>query len=96
MPSFENSAKNIKFRPEHPFIKAKLTMSADSREVQTLFSHFRACGSRLPPIENESQEKKILFQNDLIEQIILPDCLDPASHQGISVLFCSFLHNSNT
>ncbi|XP_011497004.1 PREDICTED: 1-phosphatidylinositol 3-phosphate 5-kinase [Ceratosolen solmsi marchali] len=91
------SAKNVTFKPEHPFIQTKLTMNADSREVQTLISHFRACGSQLLPMDNVSQERKqILHQNKPMDQIIWPDCLDSASHQGLSVLFCSFLHNNNT
>lgn len=92
--------KKIKFEPEHPFVKAKLTAGADSREVQTMLSHFRACGSRLHPVNSVPVQKKqtsAQMQNEsLDQQIVWPDCLDPASHQRLSVLFCSFLHNNNT
>lgn len=98
--SSEKPLKKIKFEPEHPFVKAKLTLGADSREVQTLVSQFRACGGRLDQIDNARVPKKQLsvpVQSEAVDQqIVWPDCLDPASHQRLSVLFCSFLHNSNT
>ncbi|OXU27408.1 hypothetical protein TSAR_004798 [Trichomalopsis sarcophagae] len=98
--SSEKPMKKIKFEPEHPFIKAKLTAGADSREVQTMLAHFRACGGRLHPVNGVSVQKKqssAPTQNESMDQqIVWPDCLDPASHQRLSVLFCSFLHNNNT
>ncbi|XP_033208545.1 putative 1-phosphatidylinositol 3-phosphate 5-kinase [Belonocnema kinseyi] len=92
-----NPLANLKLKPRHPFVETKLTSSADSREVQSLLANFRACGSRLNASNNEPFEKKrISVQHEAVEQTSSwPDCLDPASHQHLSVLFCSFFHNSN-
>ncbi|KAJ8686685.1 hypothetical protein QAD02_022479 [Eretmocerus hayati] len=100
---------NRSWGPEHPFVHAKLTSSADSREVQSLLAHFRACGGRiqLPAIvrTNRADEDVALQQQQQQQHqqdppaelgMVWPDCLDPASHQRLSVLFCSFLHNSST
>lgn len=91
-----NPLDNLKLKSPHPFIETKLTSSADSREVQALLANFRACGSRLNA-NNESMEKKqVNIPHETIDQIpSRPDCLDPMSHQHLSVLFCSFMHNSN-
>lgn len=93
----ENPLMNLKLKPQHPFVKAKITTSADSREVQTLLANFRACGSRLYSTNSVmSEEKQVSVQNEVNEQSSSwPDCLDPANHQRLSVLFCSFSHNSN-
>lgn len=98
--AFENPLKNVKLQPPHPFVQAKLTSGADSREVQSLLAFFRANGGRLPLASNAPTEKRqVTSQNEppeLPPTMMWPDCLDPASHQRLSVLFCSFLHNSNT
>ena len=92
-----NPLANLKLKSRHPFVETKLTSSADSREVQALIANFRACGSRLNTSNNEPfAMKRISVQHEVNEQTRLrPDCLDPASHQHLSVLFCSFLLNSN-
>ncbi|KAK7868872.1 hypothetical protein R5R35_014195 [Gryllus longicercus] len=38
----------LELRAAHPFVRARLTSAAGSREVQALLAHFRACGGRLP------------------------------------------------
>lgn len=96
-PQSTNPLANLKLKAPHPFIEAKLTSSADSREVQTLLANFRACGSRLQGTTNGSVEKKkVNIPQEVIDSTPLrADCLDPMSHQHLSVLFCSFMHNSN-
>ncbi|OAD57576.1 Putative 1-phosphatidylinositol 3-phosphate 5-kinase [Eufriesea mexicana] len=92
----ENPLMKLKLKPQHPFVQAKLTTDADSREVQALLANFRACGSRLYPTNNVLLDKQILMQSEVNEQPPMwPDCLDPASHQRLSVLFCSFSHTGN-
>ncbi|XP_024937173.1 1-phosphatidylinositol 3-phosphate 5-kinase isoform X2 [Cephus cinctus] len=93
----ENPLIHLKLKPQHPFVQAKLTTTADSREVQTLLADFRACGSRLYPTYNVVADiKRVTVQSETSEPATIhPDCLDPASHQRLSVLFCSFSHNSN-
>lgn len=93
--------KKIKFKPPHEFIEAKLTSGSDSRDVQSLVSLYRASGCRLirETLKASINEKnQICDQNDVVEQSLLqrPDCLDPASHQRLSVLFCSFLSSTTT
>lgn len=95
---FENPTRNIFFKPEHPLLQVKLTQGAENREVQALLAHFRACGSRLDKVTDKTtKEQQTQHEKKTSEEMIVwPDCLDPASHQRFSVLFCSFLHNSNT
>ncbi|XP_076280826.1 1-phosphatidylinositol 3-phosphate 5-kinase fab1 isoform X3 [Lasioglossum baleicum] len=96
---YENPLSRLKLKPQHPFVQARLTTDVDSREVQALLADFRARGSRLYPTNNVVSEKQqVVAQNDASDQIpTWPDCLDPASHQRLSVLFCSFSHTgSNT
>ena len=92
-----NPLANLKLKPRHEFVETKLTSSVESRGVQSLLANFRACGSRLNAWNNEPfQKKQISVQHEVVEQTSSwPDCLDPASHQHLSVLFCSFLHNCN-
>lgn len=93
----ENSLMNLKLKPQHPFVQARLTTDVDSRKVQALLANFRACGSRLYPTNNVLSDKQILIQSEVTEQPPMwPDCLDPASHQRLSVLFCSFSHTGNS
>ncbi|KAK9307472.1 hypothetical protein QLX08_002112 [Tetragonisca angustula] len=92
----ESSLTKLKLKPQHPFVQARLTTDVDSREVQALLANFRACGSRLYPTNNVLSDKQILVQSEVSEQPpAWPDCLDPASHQRLSVLFCSFSHTGN-
>lgn len=92
----ENPLMKLKLKPQHPFVQAKLTTDVDSREVQALLANFRACGSRLYPTNNVLSDKQILMQSEVNEQSPMwPDCLDPTSHQRLSVLFCSFSHTGN-
>lgn len=93
----ENPLINLKLKPQHPFVQARLTTDVDSRKVQALLANFRACGSRLYPTNNVLSDKQILIQSEVTEQPPMwPDCLDPASHQRLSVLFCSFSHTGNS
>lgn len=93
----ENPLMNLKLKPQHPFVQARLTTDVDSRKVQALLANFRACGSRLYPTNNVLSDKQILIQSEVTEQPPMwPDCLDPASHQRLSVLFCSFSHTGNS
>lgn len=92
----ENPLVNLKLKPQHPFVQARLTTDVDSRKVQALLANFRACGSRLYPTNNVLSDKQIPIQSEVTEQPPMwPDCLDPASHQRLSVLFCSFSHTGN-
>lgn len=82
---------------KHPFISAKLTNSAGSSEVQKLLASFRACGGRLPMPSDPCSLPAIAT-------ITAPpsapsphrplDALDPAKHQRLAVLFCSYSHSS--
>ncbi|KAK0158635.1 hypothetical protein PV328_009612 [Microctonus aethiopoides] len=97
-PLTENPLLKLKLKPPHPFTLAKLTSGIESREVQSLLAHFRACGSRLYPTNSVILDKKEpIIVNELNEtpSSRWPDCLDPASHQHLPVLFCSFSHNTN-
>ncbi|XP_023248602.1 1-phosphatidylinositol 3-phosphate 5-kinase [Copidosoma floridanum] len=97
---YENSQKKIKFKPAHEFIEAKLTSSADSREVQSLVALYRADGCRLDheiKAPASSDKRQFSDQSESVEQPQQwPDCLDPANHQRLSVLFCSFLCSTTT
>lgn len=93
----DNQMTNLSLKPEHAFVRTKITSSAESREVQTLLSDFRACGSRIYPTNNVILDlKQTAPMMDANEPIVArPDCLDPLTHQRLSVLFCSFSHTSN-
>lgn len=90
---------SIKLKSHHPFVQTRLTTDVDSREVQSLLANFRACGSRLYPTYNCMLDKhqSSMVSTESNEQQISswPDCLDPGSHQRLSVLFCSFSHTGN-
>lgn len=96
--NYENAIKKCnvkKLKPPHPFITAQICKSADSAEVQSLLAHFRACGGRYEKknsmVTEKSCENEDFKENDL-DKI---DVLNPNNHQKISVLFCSFSHESN-
>lgn len=99
---FENREwTNIKLKPQHPFVQTRLTTDVDSREVQSLLANFRACGNRIYPTYNVSldrmqqQSPAASFESNEQQVPSWPDCLDPSSHQRLSVLFCSFSHTGN-
>ncbi|XP_033330522.2 1-phosphatidylinositol 3-phosphate 5-kinase fab1 isoform X2 [Megalopta genalis] len=94
---YENPLMRLKLKPQHPFVQARLTTDVDSREVQALLADFRARGSRLYPTNNVvSDKQQVAMQCDASEQAPKwPDCLDPASHQRLSVSFCSFSHTGS-
>lgn len=95
----ENFRTNIRLKPQHPFVLARLTIDCDNREVQNLLANFRACGSRLYPTHNVLLNKQQLLavpsesnEHNILATAMWPDCLDSSSHQRLSVLFCSFSH----
>jgi 1-phosphatidylinositol-3-phosphate 5-kinase len=98
----------LQLQPQHPFVSAKLTSAVDSREVQTLLAHFRACGGQVTsaptPSELLRSTKALAHGNNstgdaanasaVTKQSSWPDALDPANHQRLAVLFCSCSHDS--
>ncbi|XP_011310721.1 putative 1-phosphatidylinositol 3-phosphate 5-kinase [Fopius arisanus] len=94
-PPGSDFSPGLKLKPRHPFTLVKITSRVDTREVQALLSHFRACGSRLNRSNNVILERKPVISVETNDTPIWPDCLDPASHQRLPVLFCSFSHNTN-
>jgi 1-phosphatidylinositol-3-phosphate 5-kinase len=101
-PLHETSAVcNFQFQPQHPFVTAKLTSSVDSCEVQTLLAHFRACGGRVsstassPEPLNSTEAPTRVNSTTAGKQSSWPDALDPANHQRLAVLFCSYSHESH-
>lgn len=89
---------NIKLKSQHPFVQARLTTDVDNREVQSLLANFRACGNRLYPTHNvllDKMQSPASFESNEQQVPSWPDCLDPNSHQRLSVLFCSFSHTGN-
>ncbi|XP_012235504.1 putative 1-phosphatidylinositol 3-phosphate 5-kinase [Linepithema humile] len=92
---------SVMLKLQHPFAQIRLTTDADNREVQSLLADFRARGSRLYPTHNVLLDKALqsaATSAESNEQQLIPswpDCLDPASHQRLSVLFCSFSHTGN-
>ncbi|XP_012274493.1 1-phosphatidylinositol 3-phosphate 5-kinase isoform X2 [Orussus abietinus] len=81
---------NLKLKREHPFVQAKLTSGVECREVQTLLADFRARGSRLRRSAGKSPQVEQAEDKRQQGDPTWPDCLDPESHQRLSVLFCSF------
>ncbi|EFA00380.1 1-phosphatidylinositol 3-phosphate 5-kinase [Tribolium castaneum] len=92
----ENEQKSVK--PLHPFLRTKITTSVDNNEIQSLLAHFRACGGSYekreilckPPVQVDEeilQNKDKNYYNKL-------DVLEINNHQRLSVLFCSFSHES--
>lgn len=84
----EDSSSTWRLRPEHPFVRAKLTSSVETRPVQALLANFRACGSRLLV-----DSVVVRHRAEPEAQPEIPDCLEPENHQRLSVLFCSFSGN---
>ncbi|KDR20319.1 1-phosphatidylinositol 3-phosphate 5-kinase isoform X2 [Zootermopsis nevadensis] len=104
----DSKFKEIKLRPQHPFVSAKLTSTVESCEVQTLLAHFRACGGRVTstptspellhstkaPTQGCSTTGDAVNTSAVSKQSSWPDALDPANHQRLAVLFCSYSHES--
>ncbi|KAJ9599192.1 hypothetical protein L9F63_010323, partial [Diploptera punctata] len=98
----ESKFKDVKLRPQHPFISAKLTEPVDSREIQTMVAHFRACGGRVDSRYENLRVGKIQTRGSItatdpssaVKYNSWPDALDPNNHQRLTVLFCSYSHES--
>ncbi|XP_043287999.1 1-phosphatidylinositol 3-phosphate 5-kinase [Venturia canescens] len=89
--------RELRLKPEHPFVKAKLTSPIENRSVQSLLANFRACGSRLYPQESVIREPVDTEPKEASASVQKPrktssDCLEPENHQRLSVFFCSFSH----
>ncbi|XP_046543785.1 LOW QUALITY PROTEIN: 1-phosphatidylinositol 3-phosphate 5-kinase-like [Haliotis rubra] len=101
---------NIHITEAHPFILQQLTAPLHENSTQALLADFRARGGRinvLPPLdprvdlqrdvmrkavfdeqsENEKNKPGVLWEKKI-------DCLDPANHQKMAVLFSSYSHKS--
>lgn len=96
-----NHLKGIELLPKHPFVTAKITDTADSIEVQTLFALYRANGGRIPYILTESEKKEYRenTKNQIKNSAVAKkseklDVLDPVNHQRLAVLFCSYSYSS--
>ncbi|XP_023718004.1 1-phosphatidylinositol 3-phosphate 5-kinase isoform X3 [Cryptotermes secundus] len=101
--------KEMKLLAQHPFVSAKLTSAVDSCEVQSLLAHFRACGGRVTsastspeplhstkaPARVNSTTADATHSSAAGKQSSWPDALDPANHQRLAVLFCSYSHESH-
>lgn len=75
----------LQLKEVHALVKAKLTQSLESYEVQKLLAHYRATGGRLPLISYETPQAKP------IQSYAGPkDVLDPENHQRLSVLLSSY------
>ncbi|XP_011863419.1 PREDICTED: 1-phosphatidylinositol 3-phosphate 5-kinase isoform X2 [Vollenhovia emeryi] len=91
---------NVQLKSQHPFVQARLTTDVDGREVQGLLANFRACGNRIYPthnvlLERTQQQSPTALESNEQQIPSWSDCLDPSSHQRLSVLFCSFSHTGN-
>lgn len=92
-----NDERELKLKPEHPFVQAKLTSSIENHGVQCLLANFRACGSRLYPQDSVirkrvEQRVKESTRNPQKPRKATMDCLEPENHQRLSVFFCSYSH----
>ncbi|XP_046687146.1 putative 1-phosphatidylinositol 3-phosphate 5-kinase, partial [Homalodisca vitripennis] len=87
----------IKLGPVHPFITAKLTEPANSHNVQTMLAFYRACGGRLPlpPLHKPLVPPTPTPATAAPTPAPPTDALDPAKHQRLAVLFCSYSHESH-
>ncbi|XP_056640270.1 1-phosphatidylinositol 3-phosphate 5-kinase [Diorhabda sublineata] len=96
--SEENRSDQIeikeKIKPLHPFLLMKLTESGEDVNVQNLLAHFRACGGRYEKKDNICIEIQTRTRPKSSENN-LKDVLDPANHQKLAVLFCSYSTESN-
>lgn len=83
-----------KIKPLHPFLLTKLTESGEDANVQNLLAHFRACGGRYEKKDNICIKVQTLKREKPLENNP-KDVLDPANHQKLAVLFCSYSAESN-
>lgn len=83
-------------KPLHPFVTTKITSPVESNNIPNLLASFRASGGRY-------EKKEILCIQQNVDKPTEPepqreteklDVLDPNNHQRLSVLFCSFSHES--
>ncbi|XP_063222322.1 1-phosphatidylinositol 3-phosphate 5-kinase isoform X2 [Bacillus rossius redtenbacheri] len=93
----ETMQKEVKLLAKHQFVDAKLTAAAESREVQTMLAHYRACGGRLLPPGHCGGAEPPGRQEPLgpAPGPPPPDALDVTRHQHLAVLFCSYSQESN-
>jgi 1-phosphatidylinositol-3-phosphate 5-kinase len=85
-------------KPLHPFLVAKITTSIDNNDIQALLANFRACGGSYakreilckPSLNLDDEILKTKDKNYYNKQ----DVLEINNHQRLSVLFCSFSHES--
>ncbi|XP_060534616.1 1-phosphatidylinositol 3-phosphate 5-kinase [Cylas formicarius] len=77
----------------HPFLALKI-IAVELRDVQNELAHFRACGGRYPKKETLSVPTPKEPSERPAAAAAAADCLDPANHQRLAVLFCSFSHES--
>ncbi|CAH0389172.1 unnamed protein product [Bemisia tabaci] len=97
------STKGPELEAPHPFTIAKITAGVKENEVQKLLALYRACGSRIKSkagnkmvlTEKRQVPEKLQKQSLELEKKGKLDALDPANHQRLPVLFCSFSHKSN-
>ncbi|KAL0271738.1 UNVERIFIED_CONTAM: hypothetical protein PYX00_008735 [Menopon gallinae] len=96
--NLEMQLKDIKLLPKHPFVTAKITDTVNSTEIQTLLALYRANGGRIPLQLTETEKRKvhenIKFEPKIQEPRQKLDVLDPANHQRLPVLFCSYSYTS--
>lgn len=84
-PSLMKRLESVKLKEVHELVKAKLTQSLESYEVQKLLAHYRATGGRLPLMPYETPQVKT------VQSYSGPkDVLDPENHQRLSVLLSSY------
>ncbi|RZB49897.1 1-phosphatidylinositol 3-phosphate 5-kinase [Asbolus verrucosus] len=85
-------------KPLHPFLVTKITTSVDNNDIQAMLAHFRACGGSYEKKEilckSVATPEEGILKNKEKNHINKQDVLDINNHQRLSVLFCSFSHES--
>lgn len=82
----------------HPFLLTKITASVDNNDIQALLAHFRACGGSYEKREilcksvTVSDEEMLKSKDKNYYNKL--DVFEINNHQRLSVLFCSFSHES--
>ncbi|KAJ6641206.1 putative 1-phosphatidylinositol 3-phosphate 5-kinase [Pseudolycoriella hygida] len=97
-PIEQKPLQDVKLNPVHEFLTHKITSSADSKEIQSLWASYRARGGRYPKTFTMSQLTKRPASPQNIpqkydEDLHTKDALDLNNHQRLSLLFCSFYCN---
>lgn len=72
----------------------KITSPVDSNNIQNLLASFRASGGRYEKKEMLCIQANAQRKNEPEQEPEKLDVLDPTNHQRLSVLFCSFSHES--